>query len=183
MLAVGGIVGRAGTEEDAVEGRPRVDAENTVVGLAERGVRSSVIRLPPLVHSTLDHHGFGPTLIGIAREQGVSGYVGDGANRWPAVHTLDAARAYRLALENAQPGTRLHALADSGVPFREIAETIAGKLGVPAVSVVAEEAGEHFSFLGPFVGTDNLTSSELTRQWLGWERTGLGLGAHQLHER
>jgi nucleoside-diphosphate-sugar epimerase len=175
MLAFGGIAGRAGTEDDALEGGPRVDAENTVVALAERGVRSSVVRLPPLVHSTLDHHGFGPTLIGIARERGVSGYVGDGTNRWPAVHTLDAARAYRLALESAQPGTRLHAVADSGVPFREIAETIGGKLGVPAVSVATEEAGEHFSLLGPFVATDNLTSSELTRQWIGWAPTEPGL--------
>jgi nucleoside-diphosphate-sugar epimerase len=175
MLAFGGIAGRAGNEEDAIEGGPRVDAENTVVALAERGVRSSIVRLPPLVHSTLDHHGFGPTLIGIAREKGASGYVGDGANRWPAVHTLDAARVYRLALENAQPGTRLHAVADGGVPFREIAETIGGKLGVPAVSVAADDAGEHFSFLGPFVAMDNLTSSELTRQWLGWEPTEPGL--------
>jgi nucleoside-diphosphate-sugar epimerase len=175
MLAFGGIAGRPGTEHDAVEGGPRVDAENTVVGLAERGVRSSVVRLPPLVHSSLDHHGFGPTLIGIAREKGASGYVGDGANRWPAVHTLDAARAYRLALESARPGTRLHAVADSGVPFREIAETIAGKLGVPALSVAAEDVGESFSFLGPFVSMDNVTSSELTRQWLGWEPTEPGL--------
>jgi nucleoside-diphosphate-sugar epimerase len=175
MLAFGGIAGRAGTEADAIEGGPRVDAENTVVALAEQGVRSSVLRLPPLVHSSLDHHGFGPTLIGIAREKGVSGYVGDGANRWPAVHTLDAARAYRLALEGAQPGTRLHAVADSGVPFRRIAETIAAKLGVSAVSVAAEDAGEHFSFLGPFVAMDNLTSSELTRRWLGWEPAEPGL--------
>lgn len=175
MLAFGGISGRAGTEHDAVEGGPRVDAENHVVALAERGVRSSVVRLPPLVHSSLDHHGFGPTLIGIAREKGISGYVGDGANRWPAVHTLDAARAYRLALESAQAGTRLHAVADSGVPFRAIAETIGAKLSVPASSVKAEEAAGHFSFLGPFVAIDNLTSSELTRQWLGWAPTEPGL--------
>jgi nucleoside-diphosphate-sugar epimerase len=175
MLAFGGIAGRPGTEEDAVAGGPRVDAENTVVALAERDVRSAVVRLPPLVHSSLDHHGFGPTLIGIARERGVAGYVGDGTNRWPAVHTLDAARAYRLALESARPGTRLHAVADSGVPFREIAETIGAKLGVPAVSVAADRAGEHFSFLGPFVATDNPTSSELTRRWLGWEPAEAGL--------
>ena len=127
------------------------------------------------MHSTLDHHGFGPALIGIAREKGASGYVGDGANRWPAVHTLDAARAYRLALESARAGTRLHAVGDDGVAFKEIAETIAAKLGVPAVSVAAEEAGERFSFLGAFVAMDNLTSSELTRRWLGWEPTEPGL--------
>jgi nucleoside-diphosphate-sugar epimerase len=175
MLAFGGITGRPGTEQDAVEGGPRVDAENAVVALSEQGVRSSVVRLPPLVHSSLDHHGFGPTLIRIAREKGASGYVGDGANRWPAVHTLDAARVYRLALESAQPGTRLHAVADTGVPFRDIAATIGGKLGVPAVSVAPEDAGEHFSFLSPFVAVDNVISSELTRRWLGWEPIEPGL--------
>jgi nucleoside-diphosphate-sugar epimerase len=175
MLTFAGITGRAGTEEDVLEAGPRIDAENTVVALAGRGVRSSVVRLPPLVHSTLDHHGFGPTLIGIARETGVAGYVGDGANRWPAVHTLDAARAYRLALESAPAGSRLHAVADEGVPFRDIAEVIGRKLGVPSASIAAEDANEHFSFLGAFVSLDNPVSSELTRQLLGWEPTRPGL--------
>jgi nucleoside-diphosphate-sugar epimerase len=175
MLTRAGISGRAGTEEDTIESGPRIDAENTVVALAERGVRSSVVRLPPLVHSALDRHGFGPTLIGIARETGVSGYVGDGANRWPAVHTLDAARAYRLALESAPAGSRLHAVGDEGVPFREIAEAIARGLGVPTASISPEDAGEHFSFLGGFVGLDNLTSSERTRKLLGWAPTHTGL--------
>jgi nucleoside-diphosphate-sugar epimerase len=172
MLAFGGITGRAGTERDVLEAGPRIDAENVTIALAERGVRSSVIRLPPLVHSTLDHHGFGPTLIGSAREKGVAGYVGDGANRWPAVHTLDAARAYRLALETAEPGTRLHAVADEGVPFREIAEAIGRQLGLPAASI---SDAAHFSFLAGFVGMDNLVSSELTRQALGWEPAHPGL--------
>jgi nucleoside-diphosphate-sugar epimerase len=175
MLTFAGITGRAGTEEDVVEAGPRVDAENTVVALAERGVRSAVVRLPPLVHSTLDHHGFGPTLIGIAREKGVAGYVGDGSNRWPAVHTLDAARAYRLALETAPAGSRLHAVADEGVPFRDIAGVIGRKLGVPSASIAAEDANEHFSFLGAFVSLDNLASNELTRRRLGWEPTRPGL--------
>jgi nucleoside-diphosphate-sugar epimerase len=175
MLTFAGITGRAGTEEDVVPGGPRVDAENAVVGLAERGVRSSVVRLPPLVHSTLDHHGFGPALIGMAREKGVSEYVGDGANRWPAGHTLDAARLYRMALEEAPAGSRLHAVGDEGVPFRDIAEVIGRKLGLPVKSVAAEDAGEHFSFLGGFVALDNPTSGALTRALLGWEPTHPGL--------
>jgi len=175
MLALGGITARAGTERDAIEAGPRVDAENTVAGLAERGVRSSTVRLPPTVHSALDHHGFVPTLIGIARERGVAGYLGDGANRWPAVHTLDAARVYRLALESAPAGARLHAVAEEGVPFREIAAAIARSLGLEAAGIAAEDAGEHFGFLGRFVSIDNPTSSELTRAWLGWRPTHPGL--------
>ena len=175
MLARGGITGRQGTERDALEAGPRVDAENTVVALGERGVRSSVVRLPPIVHSTLDHHGFGPTLIAIAREKGVAGYVGDGTNRWPAVHTLDAARVYRLALESAPAGSRLHAVADAGVPFREIAEAIGRNLDVPAKSIAAEDAGEHFSFLGDLVALDNPTSSASTKELLGWQPTHPGL--------
>jgi nucleoside-diphosphate-sugar epimerase len=175
MLAFAGITGRPGTEEDVLDAGPRIDAENTTVALAEREVRSSVVRLPPLVHSTLDHHGFGPTLIAIAREKGVSGYLGDGSNRWPAVHTLDAARAYRLALEAAPAGSRLHAVADTGVPFRDIAQVIGRKLGLPSASIAAENANEHFSFLGAFVSLDNPTSSELTRQLLGWEPSHAGV--------
>jgi nucleoside-diphosphate-sugar epimerase len=175
MLTFAGITGRAGTERDTVEAGPRADAENAVVALAERGVRSSVLRLPPLVHSTLDHHGFGPTLIAIAREKGISGYVGDGSNRWPAVHTLDAAHAYRLALEGAPAGSRLHAVADAGVPFRDIAQSIGRNLGLPSASITAEAADEHFSFLGAFVALDNPTSSELTRGLLGWEPAHAGL--------
>jgi nucleoside-diphosphate-sugar epimerase len=133
------------------------------------------VRLPPLVHSTLDHHGFGPALIGIAREKGASGYVGDGTNRWPATHTLDAARAYRLALERAPAGSRLHAVGDGGVPFKDIAGTIGRQLDLPSVSVAPEDAGEHFSYLGGFVSLDNPTSSELTRELLGWEPTHVGL--------
>ena len=135
---IGHITDRPATEADIMAGGPRVDAENTVIALAERGVRSSIVRLPPLVHTRLDRHGFTPSLISSARTSGVSAYVGDGANRWPAVHTLDAARLYRLALESATPGSRLHAVADPGIPFRLIAETIAAKLALPTTSIGAE---------------------------------------------
>jgi nucleoside-diphosphate-sugar epimerase len=175
MITMAGITGRPGTEHDAAESGPRVDAENTVIGLAGEGVRSSVVRLPPITHSDLDHHGFAHVLIGIAQQSGVSGYVGDGANRWPSVHTLDAARVYRLALESAPAGTRLHAVADEGIPFRDIAAAIGRGAGVPTASIAAEDAAEHFSFLGGFVGLDNPVSTELTRKVLGWEPSHPGL--------
>jgi nucleoside-diphosphate-sugar epimerase len=168
---VGQITDRPATERDSMAGGPRVEAENAVIALADRGVRSSVVRLPPLVHSTLDRHGLGPTLIGIARTKGVSGYVGDGANRWPAVHTLDAAKLYRLALESATAGSRLHAVADPGIPFRQIAEAIGEKLAIPTASIAPDDAAEHFAHVAPFVALDNPVSSELTRDWLGWQPT------------
>lgn len=165
---------RVATENDTLPSGPRIDSENAVIGLAERGVRSSVIRLAPLVHSELDHHGFAHHLISTARDTGVSAYIGDGANRWPGLHTLDAAHLYRLALEKAPAGTRLHGVADEGVPFRDIADVIARHLNVPAVSIPAEEAG-HFGFLALFASLDNPTSSALTQEVLDWkpERPGL----------
>ena len=180
MLASGagllaGIAGRPGTEADFAPSGPRVDAENFVIGLAGRGVRSSAVRLPPIVHSSLDHHGFAHILIGIARQTGVSGYVADGANRWPSVHTVDAARVYRLAVESAPAGSRLHAVADEGIPFRDIAAAIGRGAGVPTASISAADAGERFAFLGAFVGVDNPTSSEVTRKVLGWEPAHPGL--------
>ncbi|ORW30746.1 3-beta hydroxysteroid dehydrogenase [Mycobacterium paraense] len=166
--------GRVATENDTLPSGPRIDSENAVIGLAERGVRSSVIRLAPLVHSELDHHGFAHHLISTARDTGVSAYIGDGANRWPGLHTLDAAHLYRLALEKAPAGTRLHGVADEGVPFRDIADVVARHLNVPAVSIPAEEAG-HFGFLALFASLDNPTSSALTQEVLDWkpERPGL----------
>ena len=175
MLALSGISGRAGTEDDVLTGGPRVEAENTVSELAERGVRSSIVRLSPIVHSSLDHHGFTHGLIGIARDKGVSGYVADGENCWPAVHTLDAARLYRLALESAPAGSRLHGVADEGVPFKEIAAAIGRGLGVPVASVDPQDAAEHFGFLGGFVARDNWTTSARTRELLGWAPTHEGL--------
>ncbi|MCV7103752.1 SDR family oxidoreductase [Mycobacterium palustre] len=167
-------LGRMGTENDALPGGPRIDSENAAIALAERGVRSSVIRLAPLVHSHLDHHGFAHHLINVARETGKSAYIGDGSNRWPAVHTLDAVRLYRLALEKAPAGTRLHGVADEGVPFREIAGVIGRHLDVPAVGIPVEQAG-HFGFLSFFASLDNPTSSALTQKTLDWHPEGPGL--------
>jgi nucleoside-diphosphate-sugar epimerase len=175
MLGAAGVAARPGNEHDRVGEGPRVDSENAVIAMAESGVRSSVVRLSPLVHSSLDHHGFAPILIRVAREKGASGYVGDGSNRWPAVHTLDAARLYRLALESASAGSILHGVADEGVPFREIAESIARNLSVPTVSVAPADAFEHFGFLGAFSAVDNPVSSALTRERLNWKPAQAGL--------
>jgi nucleoside-diphosphate-sugar epimerase len=174
-LMVAFVEGRLATEEDTLPAGPRIDAENYAIALAERGVRSSVIRLAPLVHSNLDHHGFTSHIIDCARRAGVSAYIGDGANRWPALHTLDAARLYRLALESAPGGTRLHGVADEGVPFRDIAEVIGRRLDLPTKGISADEAAEHFGFLAAFAGADDATSSELTRKILDWQPEHQGL--------
>ena len=174
LLAHAGL-GRTGTEADTLEGGPRIDAENAVVAFAGRGVRPSVVRLPPTVHSSLDHHGFVPALIAIARETGTAAYVDDGSNRWPAGHTLDAAQLYRLALEAAPAGSRLHAVGDEGVPFREIAAVIGRHLNLPVVSIAPEQADAHFGFLGSLVSLDNPTSSLQTQELLGWKPTHPGL--------
>jgi nucleoside-diphosphate-sugar epimerase len=169
------VPGRLGVEIDVLERGPRVDSENTVVAMAARGVRSSVVRLPPTVHSSLDHHGFVPTLITMARRNGVSVYVGEGTNRWPAVHTLDAARLYRLAVESAPAGARLHGVAEQGVPFRQIAEAIGQGLELPAASVSPDEAAKYLGFLGTFVQVDNPSSSDATRELLKWQPVHAGL--------
>ena len=168
-------LGRTGTEDDTLPGGYRIDAENFVIDLAEKGIRSSVVRLPPITHSTLDHHGFAPALIAFARQHGVSIYVGDGSNRWPAAHTLDAARLYRLALESAPAGTRLHAVGDEGIEFRRIAAAIGRGLNVPTRSVEPDQAGEYVGYLAAFVALDNPTSAARTRRLLGWEPTHPGL--------
>ena len=174
LLAFAGL-GRTGTEADVLPGGPRIDTENALIALAERGVRSSAVRLPPTVHSTLDRHGFVPALVGFAREHGTAAYVGDGANRWPAVHTLDAARLFRLALESAPAGSRLHAVADQGVPFRQIAQTIGRHLDLPTTSIGQEQAEQYLGYLAGFAGLDNPTSSAHTQQLLGWHPAGPGL--------
>lgn len=172
MLLAHSVHGRNGTKDDLGQegGNPRVASENLSLAFAKRGVRTSIMRLSPTVHSSLDHHGFIPMLIAAARKNGFAAYVGEGAARWPAVHTLDAARLYRLALESAAAGSRVHAAAEEGVPFRAIAEAIARGLGVPAKSVSAEEAASAFGgFLGMITQLDNPTSSARTRALLGWK--------------
>jgi nucleoside-diphosphate-sugar epimerase len=138
------------------------------------GVRSSVLRLPPTVHGDGDN-GFVATLVGIARQRGVAGYVGDGTNRWPAVHRTDAARLARLALEAAPAGSVLHAVADEGVPFSAIAGAMGRHLGIPTASVTPADAGEHFAFLGHFVALDSPATASITRELLAWEPTGPSL--------
>lgn len=167
--------GRLGTEEDAPEVGPRVASENAAVALAERGVRSSVVRLAPSVHGPADHTGFVPLLIGIAREKGVSAIVGDGANRWPAVHELDAARLFRLALESAPAGSRLHGVGDEGIPTRRIAEAIGRQLDLPVTSILSDDAEGHFAFLGALFASDIPASSAVTRELLGWRPAHPGL--------
>jgi nucleoside-diphosphate-sugar epimerase len=189
LLVASGILGLAPgivvTEQDghgshaavaAFGGGPRARWETAefTLSLASRGMRSSIVRLPPTNHGDGDN-GFIATLVGIAREKGVSGYIGDGTNRWPAVHRLDSARLFRLALEEAPGGTTLHAIDDEGVPVREIAEVIGRHLDIPVVSVSAEDAGEHFTWLGGFLGLDAPASSTWTRELLGWEPTHPGL--------
>ncbi|MCP3139418.1 SDR family oxidoreductase [Pyxidicoccus xibeiensis] len=170
--------GRIGTEQDAPSpDNPlgaRATAEDRVLAAAGRGVRSSVVRLPPSVHGAGDH-GFVPMLIQVARRTGVSAFVADGANRWPAVHRLDAARLFRLALERAAPGTRLHGVAEEGLPIHALASVIGEGLGVPVRSLSREEAAAHFGWLAGFIGVDNPVSSALTRGALGWNPQGAGL--------
>jgi nucleoside-diphosphate-sugar epimerase len=170
--------GRTSTEDDApMTGSTRglrAASEKTALAAAGRGVRASVVRLPPTVHGVGDH-GFVPALIDIARRTGVSAFIDDGANRWPAVHRLDAARLYRLALESAAPGARLHAVAEEGVTLRAIAQAIGERLGVPVRSLAKDEARTHFDWLAGFVAMDNPTSSALTREALGWSPKESGL--------
>jgi len=168
--------GRMPTEEDA--SRPPSPAyprasEATAETLLKRGVRVSVVRLPQ-VHNTIKQ-GLVTYAIGVAREKGVSAYVGDGLNRWAAVHVLDTARLYRLALEKQEAGARYHAVAEEGVPVRDIAKAIGRGLKVPVVPKSPEEAAAHFGGIGMFVGRDLTGSSVQTQRRLGWRPTGPGL--------
>jgi len=175
-----GNLGRPATEDDPAlpsgheyKGTLRVRnvVESAVVGLAERGVRSSVVRIANIAHSTTDRAGFLPTLIALAKEKGFVGYPGDGANLWNAVHIRDVASLFRLALEKGTAGKYWHAVGDGGIPFREIAEAIAGRLDLPAVSVPADVlmVPGHFGFLANIVTQSYPASNLITRQTLGWE--------------
>jgi nucleoside-diphosphate-sugar epimerase len=170
--------GRLATEDSepasGPDALPRVASEEAAAILAARGLRVSVLRLPPSVHGDGDH-GFVPLLIGLAREKCVSAYVGDGENRWPAVHRLDAAHLYSLVLEKGSAGARYHGVADEGVPFREIASVIGRRLNVPVVSQTPEEAARHFGWFAHFAAADLPASSALTRQRLGWQTRQPGL--------
>ncbi len=177
--------GRVATEQDGHDSNPAVAAwgggprtrwatAEYTLSLASRGVRSSVVRLPPTNHGDGDN-GFIATLVGIAREKGLSGYIGDGTNRWAAVHRFDSARLFGLALEQAPPGSTLHAAAEEGVPIRGIADVIGRHLNLPVVSISSEDAGEHFAWLAGFLAADSPVSSALTRELLGWQPTYPGL--------
>ncbi len=174
--------GRVATEEDGHSGpaawgggpQTRMATAELALSLASHGVRSSVVRLPPTNHGEGDN-GFITTLVAIARDKGVSGYIGDGTNRWPAVHRLDSARLFHLALENAPAGSTLHAVADEGVPVRDIAEVIGRHLNLPVASIPPADASEHFTWLARFLAADSPASSTLTRERLGWHPTQPGL--------
>lgn len=177
---IGNRPGQTATEQDrpgpAKEGSPAIRFNNAqaVLDLAERGVRSIVVRLPPSVHGEGDY-GFVPALIAVARDRGVAGYVGDGSARWSAVHRTDAATAFRLAIEQAPAGSVLHAVDDEAVPLRTIAETIAAHLGVPTASIAPEDTMDHFGWIGVFGNADRAADSTFTRELLGWKPTGPGL--------
>ncbi|WP_196590036.1 SDR family oxidoreductase [Pectinatus frisingensis] len=154
-------------------------SDKATLSLAARGVRSAVISLAPSVHSNADSHGFIPQLIGIARSKGVSAYVGDGANRWPAIHRLDAAKLFRLAFEKAPAGSCFTGRGEEGIPFRKIASTIGKHLNIPVVSISREEANAHFGFLGTLSALDIPSvipgNSAQTREILGWDPVQPGL--------
>ncbi|TDO08125.1 nucleoside-diphosphate-sugar epimerase [Mycobacterium sp. BK086] len=170
----GHAVGQVLTEDQPANPQSPRLSESAALAFADRGVRVSIVRLAPTVHGNGDY-GFVPTLINVAREKGVAAYVGDGANRWSAVHRDDAAVLFRLAAESADPGTVVHAIGEEGVATREIAEAIGRNLGVPVTSVAPENAIDHFAWIGAFFALDIPASSAITRRRFGWHPTGIGL--------
>jgi nucleoside-diphosphate-sugar epimerase len=170
-----GLTHTGDAKRDAViDANPRSAVARAIAGFTERGVRTVLVAIPPVTHSTRDKIGFVPTLIKIARDTGVSGYVGDGGNRWPAGHVLDIGHLYRLALAKAPAGSQLYAATEEGITVREIAETIGRHLNVPAVSIPAEQAADHFNAF-PFMTLDITMSNADTRQLLDWEPVHPGL--------
>jgi nucleoside-diphosphate-sugar epimerase len=184
LLVASGVLGiapgRIATEDAATPehldgvASPRLASAQKALSFVPRGVRTVMLRFAPSVHGVGDH-GFIPHIIGIAREKGVSGYIGSGANRWPAVHRRDAARLVRLAVESAPAGSAVHVVGDEGIPVRAIAEVIGRHLGVPVESVAPEDAAAHFSWMAGFLGMDSPASNALTRARLSWEPTHPGL--------
>ncbi|WP_431927434.1 NAD-dependent epimerase/dehydratase family protein [Amycolatopsis tucumanensis] len=162
-------IGMPAVADEVLAANPRLATGRLIAGLAGQGVRAVLVAVPQVVHSTRDRSGFVPTLIKFARASGVSCYLGDGANRWPAVHTLDLARLYRLAVEQAPAGAQLIAAAEEGVRVRDIAEVIGRHLGVPVRSVPAEQAADRFGPFAPLMSIDNPLSNVDTRRLLGWE--------------
>jgi nucleoside-diphosphate-sugar epimerase len=174
IVAPGRLITESDTPDSAWTSIPRIATEEAAASVARRGVRVAVVRLPPSVHGDGDH-GFIPILIRIAREKGISAYVGDGGNVWPAVHRLDAAALYRLAMENATAGARYHGVAEEGILFRDIATIIGRRLDVPVVSMTADEATVHFGWFARIVGRNNPASSRQTQAALGWKPKQIGL--------
>jgi nucleoside-diphosphate-sugar epimerase len=170
-LASGHLVTEQEAPDPTSPGAARIGSEVATLALASRGVRASVVRIPPTVHGDGDK-AMVPRLITAARKKNVAGYVGQGTNRWSAAHKQDVAPLFRLALEDGSAGSRFHAVAEEGVPMRSIAEIISKRLNVPAKSLTNEEAAGHFGWLAPFAARDNHVSSELTRKGLGWNPTG-----------
>ncbi len=162
------------TEDDAAPAQPRA-SESAAIALANSGINASAVRLPPSVHGVGDHHGFVPTLIKIAREKGVAAYVGEGNNRWPAVHCLDAARLFRLAIEKGAGGMRYNGIGDEGIFMHKIAEVIGQHLNVPVASKSLEEADAHFGWISRFSMIDAPSSNLKTKEFLGWEPIQTGL--------
>ncbi|MCX2730150.1 SDR family oxidoreductase [Saccharopolyspora sp. NFXS83] len=194
LLASGlakGDLDRPLTEDDSAPfhgaDSARGGSENLALSYAQRGVRAVALRFSATVHGTGDP-GFTSVLTKIAKEHGAAGYIGDGSTRWPAVHRADAARMVRLALEKAPAGSRLHAVAESGIPSRDIAAAIGEQLGVPVISVAPEDAETHFGWIGGFFGMDAAATNERTRELLGWTPTGptlledIAAGAYALPE-
>jgi len=182
---LGLAVGRLATERDGHGHDPAFAAHGVgpetrrgtaelTLSLASRGVRSSIVRLPPTNHGDGDN-GFMASIVGIAREKGVAAYIGDGSNRWPAVHRLDSAHLFRLAIEAAPAGSTLHAVADEGVPIRDIAAVIGRHLQLPVESLAPEDAAAHFTWMAGFIGLDSPASSALTRELMGWQPVQPGL--------